>query len=122
MPDPVIEDVTVRRMRRAPYVADENQRVFFSEFYADFEKGVGLNGTTPAQDIDPTATLAWSDDRGHTYTTPKAKPLGRMGQYKTRVIWRRLGKGRSRIFELVTYARVKIAITDAYLELTMGRH
>jgi hypothetical protein len=117
----VIEDRAVRRVRRAPYVAGENQRLFFHEFYADFEKGVGLRVGAP-EDVSPEATLSWSDDRGQTWRTPIARPIGKLGAYRTRVIWRRLGKSRMRIFELATQARVRIAITDAYLELTAGRH
>ena len=119
---PVIENTAVMRLRRAPYVADENQRLFFHEFIADFEKGGGSNDETPPEDFDPQATLSWSDDRGHTWTPPVARPLGKIGAYRTRVIWRRLGKGRSRIFELVTHTRARVVITDAYLELSAGRH
>jgi hypothetical protein len=122
MPDPVLETIAVKRMRRAPYVADENQRIFYHEFQADFEVGVGLNGTEDADDVDPQASLCWSNDRGNTYTTPVTRALGKIGAYRTRVIWRRLGAGRSRIFELTVMAKVKVAITDAYLELTAGRH
>lgn len=116
-----VELRAVRRLRRAPYVADENQRIFFAEFQADFQKGVGVN-SGPPEDVNPEAALSWSDDRGHTWRTPIRRPLGKLGAYRTRVIWRRLGKSRMRIFELATEARVRIVITDAYLELSMGRH
>jgi hypothetical protein len=117
-----IEVVAVRRMRRAPYLGDENQRFFFHEFQADFEKGVGVNGDGDADDVTPLATLRWSDDRGNTWSSGITKSIGKMGEYRTRVIWRRLGRSRARIFELVTHAKVRIAITDAYLELSQGAH
>lgn len=54
----------------------------------DIEVGVGL---ISGQGSDPQIGLSISTDQGKTFTDPEWEPLGAMGEYETRVIWRRLG-------------------------------
>lgn len=70
---------------------------------------------------DPLINLRWSDDGGYTWSPYLAISMGAIGQYRKRVIWRRLGNGRMRVFEVSTgnnYASLNLY--NAYLELTVG--
>jgi hypothetical protein len=48
-------------------------------------------GLNPDPDADPTMTMAWSDDMGETYTADIVQPLGRTGERRNVIAWRRLG-------------------------------
>jgi hypothetical protein len=43
--------------------------------------------------------------------------MGRLGEYRTRAIWRRLGQSRDRVFELVISDPVKRVIVDAWADV-----
>jgi hypothetical protein len=51
----------------------------------------------------PQVVLRFSDDGGHTWSNEKYSTLGRVGEYLKRVIFRRLGTSRDRVYEL-TYS------------------
>jgi hypothetical protein len=63
-------------------------------------------------------SLRWSDDNGHTWSNSYDRSFGEAGEYKTRVIWRRLGRARDRIFEISVTDPVPARITDGYAEFS----
>ena len=76
------------------------------------------NGLITGQGSNPQVSLRWSDDGGHTWSNYHTRTMGRIGQFFTRVIWRRLGmtlKLRDRVYEVSGTDPVKIAITGAEL-------
>jgi hypothetical protein len=78
----------------------------------------GLLQTTPGGTLSrsPLAFLRWSDDAGHTWSNYYPLPIGKAGEYRTRVIWRRLGRSRSRVYEVTCSDPVVFRVVDAYLE------
>ena len=81
----------------------------------DIEAGTG---TVSDQGADPQVMLRWSDDGGHTWSNEHWVPMGKVGEYYRRVIWRRLGmtlKLRDRVYEVSGTDPVKIAIMGAEL-------
>ena len=61
------------------------------------------SGSGNASSEDPMIRLSWSDDGGRTYNNELQRPIGKVGEYRNRTIWRRLGRTpRSRVlkFEL----------------------
>jgi hypothetical protein len=101
----------IRRIRTAPHIAEEQLRAFYHRLQLDLEVGL-TNGAT--------VSLDWSDDGGHTFNTPISKSLGSTGSYKQRVIWNRLGSSRDRVFRVTTDAQQRVALIDAYLQVTGG--
>ena len=69
---------------------------------------------------DPQAMLRWSSDGGSTWSSEHWTSIGKMGQYSNRAIWRRLGFGRDRIFEVSISAPVKTVIISANLKASAG--
>lgn len=65
---------------------------------------------------DPVVFLRWSDDSGHTWSSSYARSLGGGGVFKTRVIWRRLGRTRQRVYEVLCSDPVPFRIVDAYVK------
>jgi hypothetical protein len=109
----------IQRMRRAPYIDNEKKRIIFHQFQLDMEVGQGNNGDpATGKPVDPQINLRWSDDGGYTWSAYLNISMGLAGQYRERVIWRRLGKSRQRIFEVTTGQNfVGLSMYNAYLEL-----
>jgi hypothetical protein len=69
---------------------------------------------------DPQINLRWSDDGGKTFSNEYSRGCGQAGQFKKRVIWRRLGRSRDRVYELSMTDPVAWRILDADLKATPG--
>jgi hypothetical protein len=79
--------------RRAKRLHNDGRYLFIPELELFFDTGLGL---ATGQGSDPQASLSWSDDGGHTWSNNFFASLGKIGEYKMRVIWRRLGVTRDR--------------------------
>lgn len=111
----------IRRLRRSPPVSNEMQRIYHAELTVDFDTGLGpqpplLDGAGNPR--PPQAQLRFSDNRGKTWSNGKIAGCGLAGQYQTRVIYRRLGQSRYRVYELVVSDPIPWAIVDAYLRIS----
>ena len=116
-----------RRLRRAPHLVTDLQRQYFDELQIQFQPGVGLTGiTTPLNDeivgADPQAMLRWSNDGGSTWSSEHWTSIGKIGKYKNRAIWRRLGWARDRVFEVVVSDPINAVIISANLKATAGEN
>ena len=74
------------------------------------------NSTT----TNPQAMLRWSNDGGSTWSKEYWVSIGKMGKYKNRAIWRRLGMARDRIFEVSITDPVNAVIVSANLKAYGG--
>ena len=116
----------IRRLRRCPHLVTDLQRQYFDEFQIQFQPGVGLEGiTNPPLNAEtvganPQAMLRWSNDGGSTYSNEHWSDIGQVGKYKNRIIWRRLGMARDRIFEVVVTDPVFACIISANLKASEG--
>lgn len=107
----------IRRVRRSPHISVENQWMFHSFLQIDLEAGLGL---TSGQGSDPQIMLRWSDDGGHTWNTERTVSAGKIGQYKRRAIFRRLGRSRDRVYEIAVSDPIPWRIIDGYVEASPG--
>lgn len=105
------------RVRRAPHLADEQQRVFYKKFQLDLEAGVGL---TTGQGSDPILQVRWSNDGGFTWSGWRTLQNGKVGQYRWRAIAYQLGMARDRVFEVRQSDPVKTVWLGAYLDFEEG--
>jgi len=118
----------IRRMRRCPHLVTDFQRQYFDELQIQFQPGVGLQGieTFPLGDndigINPQAMLRWSNDGGSTWSNEHWAGIGKVGKYQNRIIWRRLGQARDRIYEVVVTDPVKAVIVSANLKASVGEN
>lgn len=108
----------ITRLRVAPHVSSGLKRVFYNSFQLDMETGVGLDGEV--QGSEPQAMLDYSDDGGHTWSNEKIVDIGKIGTRKTRVIWRRLGSSRDRVFRLKITDPVRVTLLGAEIDIETG--
>jgi hypothetical protein len=109
----------IRRLRRCPHLVSDLQREFFDELQIQFQPGVG-NSNDPA--TDPQAMLRWSNDGGSTWSKEYWVSIGKIGRYRNRAIWRRLGTARDRLFEVVVTDPVWAVIVSANLKASAGEN
>ena len=139
----------LRRWRALAPGGNDLKRTAHHSLQIDCETGVGLAGynfndeiylgtelqaileTESGEDIildfipttgaNPQLMLRWSDDGGHTWNGERQVSMGRVGQYGTRAIFRRLGmtlKLRDRVYEISGTDPVKVAIMGAELQIS----
>jgi hypothetical protein len=102
------------RERTAPHVSSSGKNLVHKSFQLDLEVGVGL---ASGQGSDPQAMLQWSDDGGHTWSNEHWRSIGAIGQTRTRVIWRRLGMSRDRVYRVRISDPVKVVLIGAELDV-----
>jgi len=89
----------VLRQRTTLSASDEEGRVRLSSLQLDMEEGLG-DGNTADDDV---FSLSYSKDGGHTYNNAVEQSAGEGGDWRRRVIWRRLGEARNWIFRIDTH-------------------
>lgn len=90
-------------------IRQEGKLQFFPPLQIYFEHGQGL---TTGQGFDPQAMLSWSNDGGFTWGPELWSPIGKIGEYGTRSIWRRGGSAYTRSYRLMVSDPVKRDILE----------
>lgn len=98
--------------RTYTHISDENKDQRYSALEIDFETGVGLQ---TGQGSDPYCELTFSKDGGRTWSLPLSRPIGKIGKYLTRVIFRRLGVANMMTFRVRVSDPVKVVMIGSYL-------
>ena len=103
-------------LRRAPHVWDKNDRnrVNHARLQVDLTPGSGLPF---GQGQNPQAMLKWSNDQGRTFGNEHWATMGVQGTSLTRVIWRRLGSSRDRVYEVRISDPVRRDVAGASLRV-----
>lgn len=100
------------RLRASPHISSGFQKIAHVNLQLDIETGAGLN---IGQGNDPKIKLRWSDDGGHAFANTRYAPIGKMGEYSTRVKFNRLGLSRDRVYEVSCSDPVPFTILGAHL-------
>jgi hypothetical protein len=119
----------IRRMRRAPHMWNDLASVAYRRLQVDLEVGLARGSeSSPGVPLDkllttdgnlsgtdPTIMLRWSDDGGKTWSHEHWTTAGKLGHYRKRARWSRLGAARDRVFELVCSDPVPWRVISASL-------
>lgn len=108
----------IRRLRRAPTLSQEMQWMYHSQLLVDVDAGQGPQPPLTDGSGNPRGPLLmmrFSDDRGRTWSNEQTVDCGQAGSYKTRAIFRRLGRSRYRVYEISCSDAVPWTIVDSYL-------
>lgn len=102
----------IRRIRRSAHLWDgkSGHRLTYPGLQLLVESGVPLPDAGAL-----TFGLRWSDDGGHTWSNLHVIEGAKLGQYKYRFWWRRLGQSRDRIFEVSDSNDAQSTIIDVLL-------
>lgn len=111
------DGTSIRAVRRTQHHSAEGARIFWAQLQVDVESGVGLS---TGQGSDPQMMLRWSDDGGRTWSLEQWRSMGKIGEYRSRVIWRRLGQARDRVYEVVITDPIKRVLIDAWADVEVA--
>jgi hypothetical protein len=100
----------IRRIRVCPHLQDEKRNIPYSALELDMETAVGNDNVT-----DPQIMMQYSDDGGNTWSNEKWVSVGKIGKYKTKVRWSRLGSARNRVFKIMYSEKTFYQVNGAYL-------
>lgn len=101
-----------RMVSSCPSITDGNEFIRHQRLELVFETGVG---TISGQGVDPQVMLRFSDDGGRTWSNDHWRSMGAQGQFRTRVIWNRLGMARDRVYEVSITDPVRRTLIEANL-------
>lgn len=106
----------IARIRVTPHIVDPDFKMqFFFYLEVDMEVGVGLESGA-----DPQGVLRWSDDGGKTWSPEMRRSFGKMGEWRRRCRFPKLGKARDRVYEFTITDPVKVAIVGASSNHSVG--
>ena len=113
----------LRRVRRATHISQNQMWSFHSQLQVFVQPGVGP--TPPLLDgagnpRDPMMNLRWSNDGAETWSSEVPMGVGQVGEYTKRVVWRRLGRSRDRVYELNVSDPVPWRVVNGFLDVEPG--
>lgn len=109
-----VDGRAIRRVRRAPSLQRDLDRIYFAKFELEMEVGLGVQ---VGQGSDPQVLMRNSNDGGQTWGNYRARSAGSIGQYNARVIWERNGMARNRVVEIVVSDPIPWRISNAFIAL-----
>lgn len=111
----------IRRLRSAPHISNELKRMRHKRLQLDMQVG-GASALVDAQGQPraPQMMMQFSDDGGFTWKNERWASAGKPGDYKARVIWRRLGASRDRCYRVISSEPIQHVWVDAYLDVMPG--
>lgn len=111
----------IPRIRVCPHLSDPDYRwQVFDALQIDMRTGVGLSVAADTSGYDPKAMLQWSTDGGYSWSNELWTSIGKLGERRTRVRWRRLGRSRDRVFKVTIVEPVPVAIVGASVIVRTG--
>jgi len=97
----------IKRLRTTQTMEKEQKRLFFPSLQVDMETGNG-----------GTLSLRYSNDGGHSWSSAKTASMG--STQDARVIFKNLGSGRNRTWEISTISDAKFAVFGAVADVEAG--
>jgi hypothetical protein len=111
------DDQLVTRIVQGAVNWKDGERITYDMVRLDIDAGLaGIVG----QGSDPQVIMKYSDDGKKTWSNEKWVSMGKIGQFFKRVIWRRMGTARERIFEFKIKDDVPTRITGCYVNPSIG--
>ena len=107
--------VTIQTILKGRHLYNQKKKLRFTRLELGYEPA-----TTTDQTATPVAGLRISKDGGHSWGTQTFAELGKVGEYKNRCKWPRLGSGRDMVAEITIAEPIKKVITDCTLILEDG--
>jgi hypothetical protein len=110
-----ISGAGIRRLRRAPGLTREGARLRYDRLQLLMDVGIGA---VTGQGSNPLVMLRVSRDGGRTWSSERRASAGRIGEWRRRVYWNRLGIGSDCVFEISVSDPVPWRVLDAWINPT----
>lgn len=107
------------RRRTTEIFHNNNHLLDWWEIMIDIDPGVGL-ATGNEEDVDPKVRMRYSDTGGKSWSSVLEEPIGKVGEFDRRAVFRNLGSSRNRIFEIEYSANTPFTVINAYAHITIN--
>lgn len=107
-----LDGTGIRRLRRTPGLIKEHERIPIDRLELLMDVGLWLSA---GQGSDPQVMLRVSRDAGRTWGNERIAGVGRIGDWRKRVYWNRLGSSRDTVVEISYSEPTPFRIVDAYV-------
>lgn len=108
---------SIKRMVTSRHVRIDGNEFGISEIILEMETG---NGIATGQGSNPQIMMQVSKDGGRTFGPERWKNMGRLGQYKKRLVWDCIGSARDFVFRFTLTDPVSFIILSAQAVLAPG--
>lgn len=108
------EVIEFERYDRHMVEAGNRKPLFHRALEIEVETGVG------SDTMSPQWMLQWSDDGGHTWSNEHWRASGLVGVRNTRLVWRRLGRSRDRIYRVKSTDAAKRTLVSGFVDVEAG--
>lgn len=102
----------IRRLRRSPAIVADGKRIAIDQVQLLMDVG---RGTATGQGSNPQAMLRVSEDGGDTWSNELMASTGRIGNYRQRVTWNRLGLNDEAVIEVAWSDPAPVRVVNAFL-------
>jgi len=109
-----IDGTPILRLRQAPGLTDEHKRHPIDQLELLMDTGLSLV-SGGEQDTNVQAMLRVSDDAGRTFGNERRAGIGRIGEYRRRVFWTRLGAPPDAVVRVTFATQAPTRIVNAWL-------
>ena len=99
---------TITRIRRSAHIHTGDRSMRHYALWLDAKVGVGNTDVT-----DPQISLRFRDENG-AWSHEKLRSLGKIGDHMNKIVWRRLGRSRDRVYELKVTDPCNAVLIDSY--------
>lgn len=103
---------TMIALRSCPAFSNKREYIRHNSLELRVEAGEGL---VTGQGSDPQVMMTYSDDNGRTWSNELFASIGKMGEYRHRTTWTRLGRSMERIYRFKISDPVPRIISGGYL-------
>jgi len=107
----------IQRLAVSPPIHAEGSVFFTKYFELDFEGGAGL---VLGQGSNPVVMMRYSDDGGFNWSNTLSRQIGKIGDYKARSHWGRLGISTERTYEITITDPIKVVIMGATTDIEVS--
>jgi hypothetical protein len=117
---------SIVRMRRAPHINQEHQRLKFNDLEFDLDRGIGVAAAGSSEEHDetlnpsfiPRIRVRWSDNGGATYGNFLQISAGEQADWKIKPTVRKFGMASDRVTEIRVSAARPWRLCAAYVRVT----
>jgi len=105
----------IQRIRTLPPLFSDIRPVSIPRVELRIEAGVGNSDVD-----DPQVWLEISKDGGRTWSYRALRSAGEVGEYRSQLVWRRLGRARDWVLRFTTTDEAKVTWIEAYADAEVG--
>jgi hypothetical protein len=110
-------ELTIQRRRVTQIIHNERNRFTIHSRETEMRAGVGL---VSGQGSNPQMMMRISSDGGITYSGWRNKPFGKLGEYRRRAVYKRVGEFLQYNEEIMITDPVPVCMTAGYAEIEWG--